>query len=92
MREEFLKFDVKGSLNSSILIIYDDIYFENNNEYSKKEQPLIKVKFIDFAYFGKDKELKDQLKDDDLLKKLELNNSIDPVNKFLDILNQIKFE
>jgi hypothetical protein len=92
MKEEFLKFDIKGSLNSSILIIYDDIFFDNNNENYKKEQPLIKVKLIDFGHFGKDKELKDKCKDDDLLKKIELNNSIDPVNKFLEILEQIKCE
>jgi hypothetical protein len=92
IREEFLKYDIKGSLNSSIVIVYDDIFFDHNNDNSKKEETLIKVKLIDFDYFGKDQELKDQMKDEDLLKKLELNNTIDPLDKISELFENFKTE
>ncbi len=79
-------------MNTSILIIYDDIFFDNNNLHSNKEEPLIKVKLIDFDYFGKDKELKEQWQDKDLVKKLELNNTIEPINKLLEIFENFKTE
>ncbi len=79
-------------MNSSILIIYDDIFIDNNNLNCNKEGPLIKVKLIDFDYFGKDKEIKEQCEDKDLVKKLELNNTIEPINKLLEIFENFKTE
>ncbi len=78
-------------MNSSIVIVYDDIFFDHNNN-NKKEQPLIKVKLIDFDHFGNDQELKNQIKDEVLLKKLELNNTIDPLDKILELFGKIKTE
>jgi hypothetical protein len=92
IREELLKNDIKCGLNSSIIIIYDDIFFDSNKIDSKKEDLSIKVKLIDFDYFGKENDLKDKWKDKELIKKLELSNTIDPLNKVIEIFENFKTE
>jgi hypothetical protein len=92
IREELLKNDIKCGLNSSIIIIYDDIFFDNNKINSKIEEASIKVKLIDFDYFGKENELKDKWEDKELVKKLELNNTIDPLDKVMEIFEKFKTE
>ncbi len=91
IREEYLKFDVKGFSKSSILIIYDDILFDDNND-NTKDNTLIKVNMIDFDFFKNYQALKDESKDNELFKKLKLQNFLDPLNKILEILEHIKTE
>jgi hypothetical protein len=91
IREEYLKFDVKGFSKSSILIIYDDSLFDDNND-KNKDDTLIKVNLIDFDFFKNYQELKDESNDNGLFKKLKLQNFLDPLNKILEILEHIKTE
>ena len=78
-------------MNSSLLIIYDHDLFSKDSEELRKEQTFLNVKLIDFNYFNKENDIRNKYEGhEELLKKMELENCISPIENILEILENIK--
>ncbi len=78
-------------MNSSLLIIYDHDLFSKDSEELRKEQTFLNVKLIDFNYFNKEDDIRNLYEGhEELLKKMELENCISPIENILEILENIK--